>query len=520
MSIARNTRSGTPASATAAVNFRFLAPSANSADAAAVTAASDRVDAAPTSKTAPASRSLVIPLIVGCALFMQMLDSTVIANALPAMAQSLHEDPARLNLAITSYLLSLAVFIPVSGWVADRFGARRVFALAIAVFTASSVLCGTAHSLPFLIGARLLQGVGGAMMVPVGRLVVLKTVPKADMMRAMSALTAPAMLGSVLGAPVGGFIVTFLSWRWIFFINIPVGVLGIALVLWLIPDIREPTSPPLDWRGFLLSGVGLAALVFGFETIGRGSVSIWITLATLFAGAACWTVYFFHQRAMAYPILDLRLMRLQTFAAATLGGGLCRLGFGAIPFLMAMLLQVAFGLSPFAAGLITFASAAGALINKPAIRPIVAWVGFRTLLIGTALFNGLFLCGYALFRPNTPHIVLLGVLLVGGFFRSMLFTSLNTLGYADVPPPQMGRATSLASTAQQVSLSLGVGFAALLLHASLVLRGGTTLTTRDVWPAFLVVGVVSLASLPWFLRLDRQAGAEVSGRLVRGSPAA
>ena len=214
-----------------------------------------------------------------------------------------------------------------------------------------------------------------------------------------------------------------------------------------------------------------------------------------------------------HPILDLRLFRLQTFAAATFGGGLCRLGFGAIPFLLAMLLQVGFGLTPFAAGLLSFAGAAGALLNKPAIRPIVRWVGFRSVLIGTAVFNGLFLCGYALFRPHTSHLLILVTLFIGGFFRSLLFTSLNTLGYADVVPAQMGRATSLASTAQQVSLSLGVGFAALLLHLSLMLHGGTALATRDITPAFLVVGLVSLSSIPWFLRLERTAGAEVSGSL-------
>ncbi len=480
-----------------------------------------RADSLPADETAGVSRTkaapsgVVVPLIVGCALFMQMLDSTVIATALPAMAHSLNEDPARLNLAITSYLLSLAVFIPVSGWVADRFGARTVFAAAIAVFTASSMLCGAAHSLGFLVFARILQGVGGAMMVPVGRLVMLKTVPKAELMRAMSFLTAPAVFGSVLGAPVGGFIVTYLSWRWIFFINIPAGVLGIVLVLLLIPNIREDAAPPLDWRGFFLSGIGLAALVFAFETVGRGTLPGWMVATAGAIGAACWLLYLMHARVAAHPILDLRLMRLQTFAAATFGGGLCRMGFGAIPFLMAMLLQVGFGLSPMAAGLLTFASAAGSLLNKPLIRPMVGWVGFRSLLIGTAVFNGLFLCSYALFRPSTPHAVILVMLLVGGFFRSMVFTSVNTLGYADVPAAEMGRATSLASTAQQVSLSLGVGFAALLLHLSLVWRGGTELATRDVWPAFLVVGLLSLGSLPWFLRLDRQAGAEVSGRLRR-----
>ena len=462
--------------------------------------------------------SLVIPLIVGCALFMQQLDSTIIATALPTMARSLGTDPTRLNLAITSYLLSLAVFIPVSGWIADRFGARQVFAAAIAVFTVSSVLCGAAGSLPTLVAARLMQGVGGAMMVPVGRLVMLRSVAKGELMRAMSVLTAPAVFGSILGAPVGGVIVTYASWRWVFLINVPVGLLGIGLVLWLIPDLREESVPPLDWRGFLLSGAGLAALVFGFETVGRDALPGWAVASVIGAGVACWVGYLRHARRAANPILDMRLFGVQTFAAATLGGGLCRLGFGAIPFLMAMLLQVGFGLSALTAGLLTFASAAGALLNKPAIRTIVRWAGFRTILIGTALFNGLFLCGYGLFRPSTSHAVILMVLLIGGFFRSLLFTALNTLGYADVPATAMGRATSLASTAQQVSLSLGVGLAALLLHASMVLRGASTLATRDVSPAFLIMGLLSLASLPWFLALDRQAGAEVSGRLSRTAP--
>ena len=218
-----------------------------------------------------------------------------------------------------------------------------------------------------------------------------------------------------------------------------------------------------------------------------------------------------HARVSAHPILDLRLFRLQTFAAATFGGGLCRFGFGAIPFLLALLLQIGFGLTPLAAGLLSFAGAAGSLLNKPLIPRIVRWFGFRTVLIGTAIFNGLFVCSYALFRPTTPHALILGMLLVGGFFRSLVFTSLNTLGYADVPSQQMGRATSLASTAQQVSISIGVGLAALVIHLSLIMRGGTILTTRDISPAFLIVGIVSLCSVPWFLRLDPRAGAEVSG---------
>ena len=269
--------------------------------------------------------------------------------------------------------------------------------------------------------------------------------------------------------------------------------------------------PALDWRGFLLSGAGLAFLVFGFETAGQNGVPGWTVAGMVLSAAACGAAYVMHARVAPHPILDLRLLRLKTFAAATFGGGLCRLGFGAIPFLLAMLLQVGFGLTPLAAGLLSFAGAAGALLNKAAIHPIVRWFGFRSVLIGTASFNGLFLCGYALFQPSTPHLVILITLLIGGFFRSLLFTSLNTLGYADVPAAQLGRATSLASTAQQVSLSLGVGFAALLLHLTLIARGGSALTTRDISPAFLVVGLLSLASIPWFLRLQHTAGAEVSG---------
>src|SRR5262250_1327551 len=213
-----------------------------------------------------------IPLIVGCSLFMQTLDSTVIAVALPAIARSMHEDPIRLNLAITSYLLSLAVFIPISGWMADRFGARTVFRTAIVIFTTGSVLCGLSQSLPELVAARVLQGFGGAMMVPVGRLIVLKTVAKSELVTAMSYLTVPAVLGPVVGPPVGGFIVTYYSWRWIFFINVPIGAIGITLVSWYIPNIREEYVFPFDLRGFLLTGFGLAGLVSGFESIGRGVI--------------------------------------------------------------------------------------------------------------------------------------------------------------------------------------------------------------------------------------------------------
>jgi EmrB/QacA subfamily drug resistance transporter len=453
----------------------------------------------------------VVPLIVGCALFMQTLDSTVIAVALPAIAKSMHQDPIRLNLAITSYLLSLAVFIPISGWVADRFGARGVFRAAIIIFTVGSILCALASTLSQLVGARVVQGLGGAMMVPVGRLLVLKTVSKADLVDAMSYLTIPAVFGPVVGPPVGGFIVTYASWRWIFLMNVPIGILGVALVTIYITDIREELVFPLDVQGFLLTSLGLAGLMFGIETIGRGMLPASIVMSTVAAGGICAGLYIVHSRRISNPIVDLGLMRIRTFAAAQVSGSLGRMGIGALPFLLAMLLQLVFGLTPFGSGMITFASAAGALMMKATAAPIIRRWGFRRVLVGNGVVSSFMLMLYALFRPSTPYLVIILTLLIGGFFRSLQFTSLGTLTYADVPPSMMSSASTLASMVQQLSLSLGVSIAAMLLHLSLHLRGAHVLTTRDFVAAFIVTGVLSLISALLFLRLPSDAGWELSG---------
>ncbi len=451
------------------------------------------------------------PMIVGCALFMEMLDSTVISTALPAMAKSLGEDPIKLNLAITSYLLSLAVFIPISGWMADRFGARTIFRNAIIIFTFGSVLCGCSHSLPELVASRILQGFGGAMMVPVGRLIVLKTIPKSELVTAMSYLTVPAVLGPVVGPPVGGFIVTYYSWRWIFFINVPIGMIGITLVMWYIPNIKEDVTFPLDFRGFLLTGLGLAGLVMGFESIGRNVIPASIIMCVMAAGGLCMALYILHARRMDYPIIDLGLLKIPTFLVATLGGGLYRMGIGALPFLLAMLLQVVFGLSPFASGMLTFTSAAGALFMKTTATPIIRRLGFRSVLISNGVISSFIMMSYALFRPTTPHFFIVTALLLGGFFRSLQFTALGTLAYADVPNPMMSGASTLSSMAQQLFLSLGVALGAMLLHLSLTAHGGH-LTTSDFTPAFVVMGVLALLSSLLFLPLEYHAGDEVSGR--------
>src|SRR5438128_8161033 len=431
-------------------------------------------------------------------MFMQTLDSTIIATALPAIGNSIGESPLRLNVAITCYLQSLAVFIPISGWTADRFGARRVFSAAILVFTIGSIGCGLSHSLGMLVVARIVQGMGGAMMVPVGRLVLLRTVAKSDLVRAMSYVSVPALIGPVMGPPLGGLIVTYASWRWIFFINIPIGLLGIVLVNLLVGDLKETGRRPFDFAGFALTGVGLATLAFGFENVGRGALPSLAVAALLAVGAVCLGFYVRHAWRVVYPIIDLALLRIPTYAAASIGGFIFRMGLGALPFLLPLMLQVGFGLDPLSSGLLTFASAAGAMTMKMTAARIIRALGFRIVLVGDAVISALFLFGYSLFRPDTPHFVIFLALLAGGFFRSLQMTSINTLSYADVPSAMLSRATSLTSMAQQLSQTVGVATGALLLQVVLALRGGTALTAADFYPAFVGVAMISLFSVPVF----------------------
>lgn len=452
----------------------------------------------------------MIPFIVGCALFMQMLDSTVVATALPAMAASLGSTPVRLNVAITSYLLAVAVFVPVSGWAADRYGARRVFVAAIALFTLSSVACALSQSLAQLVLARIAQGMAGAMMVPVGRIILLRIVPRENLLRAMSFLSMPALLGPVIGPPTGGFMVTYMSWHWIFLINIPFGILGIVMVLRFIQEIREEDTHKLDGIGFVLSGVSLATLVSAFESLGQAAAG-WSQPALLLAvGLVTGWLYVLHARRAPHPIIDLALLDKPTFAISVLGGNLCRFAVGAMPFLLAMLLQVGFGLSPFQAGLITFASAAGSLLMKFVATPIVERFGFRRVLTVNALLTGGFVIVCAIFTPHTPAWLMILILLLGGFFRSLQFTGVNTLTYADITQAQMSSASSFSAMAQQLGVSLGVGVAAVTLHASMVLHGRASLASSDALAGFVVIGMLCMASYFSFLRLPARAGSHLS----------
>jgi len=450
-------------------------------------------------------------LIVACALFMENLDGTVISTSLPAIAADLHEDPISLKLALTSYLLSLAIFIPASGWAADRFGARTVFRLAILVFTLGSIACGLSSSLPEFVLARVLQGLGGAMMVPVGRLVLLRSVDRPDMVRALAYLTMPALIGPIVGPPVGGFITTYFHWRWIFWINVPIGVLGITLATIFIEDRRETNVWPLDLRGFLLSGIGLSLLIFGLSIAGRSFVPGLVVAAMVLLGAGSLALYVLHARRAAHPIIDLSLLKIRTFRASVTGGSIFRVATGSIPFLLPLMLQVGFGLNAFQSGLTTFISSAGALAMKTTAPAILKIFGFRRVLVYNTMLSSVLLAAIGFFYPSTPAFLMMGVLLAGGFFRSLEFTSVNALAYADIEAVVMSRATSFSSVAQQLSLSIGVAVGASILQSLRWFRGGE-LEVADFQWAFLVMAVILMSAMGSFLRLPEGAGADLSGR--------
>ncbi|HLT98946.1 MAG TPA: DHA2 family efflux MFS transporter permease subunit [Burkholderiaceae bacterium] len=454
----------------------------------------------------------MIPFIVGCALFMQMLDSTVVATALPVMAESLGTSVVDTNVIITSYLLAVAVFVPISGWAADRYGAKRVFTAAIVLFTLSSIGCAVAQSLSQLVIGRWMQGLAGAMMVPVGRIILLRKVPKDELLKAMSFLSMPALLGPIIGPPVGGFLVTYASWHWIFLINVPVGILGIVLVRTYIREDFPRSDVRLDWPGFILSGISIASLVMGFEAVGHGNLPPAQLGGLIALGLVTGLLYIWHAGRAANPIIDLSLLRVRSFAISTLGGNLCRFAIGATPFLLAIMLQVGFGLTALAAGLITFTGAAGALLMKLVATPIIRRFGFKRVLMVNAVVTGLFIALCALFRADTPVWIMIVILVAGGFFRSLQFTAVNTLTYADLDARSMSRASSFSAMAQQLGISLGVATAAVTMNLSMNARGAGELALADVIWGFVVIGAVTALSVLSFRRLPANAGAGLNAR--------
>ncbi|MCC6888510.1 MAG: MFS transporter [Hyphomicrobiales bacterium] len=458
----------------------------------------------------PSRTSVIVPLIVGCAQFMHQFDGAMITTALPAMAASLHEDPLVLNLAVTCYLLALAVFVPISGWTADRYGARRVFLAAIALFTVSSVLCGLSTSLVEIVIWRTLQGIGGAMMTPVGRVIVVKSVARHEIVQAMNYITIPAVLAPLTAPTVAGFIVTYFSWPWIFFVNLPIGLAGLLLVYVYVPDVREEEAGPLDLRGFVLIGLAMAGLVFGFAALGRGPLPSAVIVLSIGVGSICGTLYLAHARRSRNPIIELRLLRNRTFAAAIFGGSLFYITTTSHLFLMALLLQVGLGFPAFHAGLILLAGAAGSTLMRFTFRQVLTATGFRRLLVWNGLFGAALFAACGLFAETTPLILILATLFAAGYSRSTQFSAVQTLGYAEIPSAEMSRATSFASMIQQVVQSFGVGLSALVVHVSTVLHGRTQIETGDVALSFFAIGLLSSLSVLIFLRLPPSAGSELT----------
>jgi EmrB/QacA subfamily drug resistance transporter len=458
------------------------------------------------------NKQRLIPLIVATALFMENMDSTVIATSLPAIAADIGTSPLTLKLAITSYLLSLAVFIPASGWTADRFGPRLVFSVAVAVFMVGSIGCALSGSVTDFVIARTLQGIGGAMMTPVGRLVLLRSIDKSALVNAMAWVTVPALVGPVVGPPLGGFITTYFSWHWIFLINIPIGLLGIFMAQRFIDPIRTENPERFDLYGMLLAGIGLAGIAFGLSVAGLNLLP-WPVVASLVAiGAISMTLYVIHARRTASPVLDFGLLRLPTMRASILGGFLFRLGIGSLPFLLPLLMQVGFGLSPFRSGLVTFASAVGAMGMKTLAARIIRTFGFRNMMTINAVISSIFLAACALFTVGTPLLLIAIILVVGGFFRSLEFTAINTVAYAEVEPAQMSRATTLVSVNQQLAVSAGVAAGAFSVETTMSIRHISELTADVFAPAFLVVALISAASAWFFWQMPDDAGHEISGR--------
>lgn len=460
----------------------------------------------------PVNRSL--PLILAVALFMEQMDSTVIATSLPAIAEDIGTSPVTLKLALTTYLVALAVFIPVSGWMADRFGAKRVFRLAIGVFVIGSVACAISNSLLAFVLARFLQGMGGAMMTPVGRLVLVRATPKNRLVSAMAWLTVPALVGPVVGPPLGGFITTYFSWHWIFLINVPIGLAGIHLSGRVLPEFEPQAEERLDVKGFVLSGLAASGLVFGLSVVSLPALPPAVGLATVAAGLAMGWLYARHARQAPQPILDLRLFSIRAFRAAIIGGSLFRIGAGAVPFLLPLMFQIGFGMTPFQSGMLTFSSALGAIAMKFIATATLRMAGFRLTLVLAALLGSVLIAANSLFTPATSAAVIIVVLAAAGFFRSLFFTSANALVFAEIGEREASQATAIAAASQQISIALGVAVGAGVLEATVQMTGAG-LGLDAFANAFVIVALLTaLAALP-FLNLPADTGSAVSGHRRR-----
>ncbi|WP_448950546.1 MFS transporter [Labrys neptuniae] len=458
----------------------------------------------------PASSSILAYLVAG-AYFMEMLDGTVVVSALPQMAASFGVPPIDLNIGISAYLLTLAVLIPASGWVADKYGPRAVFGWAIVIFTLASILCGLSSNLLVFTAARILQGVGGALMVPVGRLIVLRNTQKQDLMRAIATITWPGLAAPVLGPPIGGFLATYASWHWIFFLNVPLGILGFILTLKLIPAGRPDGTKPFDWRGFVLIGVACFGLMYGLDLISRQDASLPLAAISLGVSAIVTFAAVLHAKRAEHPLVDPWALRIRSFSITIWGGSMFRVAIGAVPFLAPLMFQLAFGLDAYQAGLLVLWVFAGNITMKPFTTPVLRRFSFRQVLLGNGFLNALLIACFALLTPATPFVVICAVLFASGLTRSMQFTALNTIAFAEVPESRMSGANTLFNAAHQMSAGLGVGVGAVVLRlAELWFPGANgSLPLIDFKIAFGVIGLIAFIAILDMIGLDAKAGNEL-----------
>lgn len=449
-----------------------------------------------------------VALTVAGALFLEGFDSSVILTSLPQMALDLHESALRLSVAVTAYLIALAIFIPISGWVADRYGARRIYCVSMLVFVLGSIACGLAHSIHMLVLGRFIQGMGGSMMGPVGRLILTRGVEKRSLVQVMNFMLMPAMIGPTLGPIIGGFITTYASWRWNFFINAPIGLLGILLAIRFIPASEPMPQGPFDWKGFALVGAGAAGLQWLLEAFGHRLLPAAAQWALAGSVAVCIVLYARHARRRPRPLIDPVLFRIRSFSVAIFAGSFARAGLFSTQILLPSLLQLGFGYNAFHSGLVTFLVSAGIFVTRPMISFVLERLGFRRALLLTGLLASAMLAGLGLFRATTPVLWLGVYLLLFGILRSSILSSIGALTLADIDHADMGRSNGVSLFAQRLSMSLGVSFGATVLSMS---SAGRALAQRDFTLAFVLAGGISLLATLGMLRLRERDGWQVSG---------
>ena len=452
-----------------------------------------------------------IPWVVAIAFFMQSLDGTILNTALPAMARDLAENPLRMQSVIIAYMLTVALLIPASGWIADRFGTKRIFFSAILLFSIGSLLCALSNSLAVLVGARVIQGLGGALMLPVGRLVVLRAYPRTELVRIMSFITIPGLLGPLLGPTLGGWLVEYLSWHWIFLLNLPVGALGCYAVWKFIPDLRGSERTRFDGVGFVLFGAAMVLITVAMEGLGELHLPHLRVMLLLFAGMACLAAYWLRAGSIDNPLFSPRLFRTRTFSVGILGNLFARLGSGALPFLVPLLLQVALGYSPSQAGMSMIPLAASAMLAKSIARPLIERLGYRTILTGNTLLLGLLLCSLGLVDEHTPYALLLVQLGLLGAVNSLQFTAMNTVTLIDLDDASASSGNSLLSVVAQLSLSLGVACAGALLggFTAEVGNDGVDTILGAFQLTFVTVGIMAMLAATIFSQLSREDGRRV-----------